>query len=250
MTGRVLGLSLGEVERIDGFYRAFAEAMVYDGDPEPQRRADVARDQLDAILHAEVERCRAHPDGSLVAGVSSGGLTPDEIVAQLRVVMFGGIETIQAATMNTILLLLRSPEQLAAVHADPARLENAIEESLRLIPPVAFIERWTRTAVSVGGVEIGPREFVGASVLAANRDPALFPDPLVYDVRRDNARRHLSFSYGEHHCLGAHLARLEIGIAMRALLGTLPGLRLVACEEPAGFAFRRPATLELAWDVL
>jgi len=79
--------------------------------------------------------------------------------------------------------------------------------SLRLIPPVAFVERWTPGPVEIGGVAIGSGEFIGASVLAANRDRAVCCDPLRY-VRRANA-----------------------------------ALRLVACEEPAGFAFRRPATL-------
>jgi cytochrome P450 len=161
--------------------------------------------------------------------------------------MFGGIETIQSGIMNTVLLLLRDPRELAAVRAEPALLENAIEESLRLIPPVAFIERWAPRAVEIGGASIGRGEFIGVSVLAANRDASVFEQPLRYDVRRPNARRHLSLSFGEHFCLGAHLARMELRAALERLLA-LPGLRLVAAQEPAGFAFRRPATLELAWD--
>lgn len=249
LTGRVLGLSLGDVARIDGFYSAFAGAMVYDGNPQPQRLADAARDELDAILHAELRRCRHRPDASVTSEVANdpgAGLSDDEVAAQLRVVMFGGIETIQSAIMNTILLLLRNPEQLAAVRSESGLLGNAIEESLRLIPPVAFVERWTPGPVEIGGVALGAGEFVGASVLAANRDPAVFAEPLRYDVRRGNARHHLSFSFGEHHCLGTHLTRIEVPAALERILA-LPGLRLVACEEPAGFAFRRPATLELAW---
>jgi cytochrome P450 len=250
MTGRVLGLSLDDVARIDGFYSAFAGAMVYDGDPEPQRLADGARAELDAVLHADLARCRREPDASITSEVSNdrdAGVDDDETVAQLRVIMFGGIETIQAAIMNTLLLLLRDPAQLEAVHADRALLSSAVEESLRLIPPVAFIERWTSGPTTIGTVDLGPGEFLGASVLAANRDPRAFPDPLRYDVHRENARRHLAFSFGEHFCLGAHLARLEVTEALGRLLDRLPGLRLVDCEEPAGFAFRRPARLELAW---
>jgi len=250
MTGRVLGLSLDDVTRIDGFYSAFAGAMVYDGNPEPQRLADAARDELNAILHADLARCRRAPDASITSEVSNDadqGVTDDEAVAQLRVIMFGGIETIQAAIMNTLVLLLRDPPQLEAVRADRGVLANAIEESLRLIPPVAFIERWTSGPTTIGRVELGRGEFVGASVLAANRDPLFFADPLRYDVHRENARRHLSFSFGEHFCLGAPLARLEIVEALARVLDRLPGLRLVARDEPAGFAFRRPARLELAW---
>jgi cytochrome P450 len=251
MTGRVLGLAFDDVARIDGFYSAFAGAMVYDGNPEPQRLADAAREELNAVLHGDIARCRRAPDDSVTSGFSNDpapGVSDGEAVAQLRVIMFGGIETIQSAIMNTLLLLLRHPSQLEAVRGDSTLLPGAIDESLRLIPPVAFIERWTAGATTIGAVELGPREFVGASVLAANRDPRAFADPLRYDVRRDNARRHLAFSFGEHFCLGAHLARLETAEALSRLLERLPGLRLVSCEEPAGFAFRRPARLELAWD--
>ena len=250
MTGRVLGLSLDDVAPIDGFYSAFAGAMVYDGDPEPQRLADAARGELNAVLHADLARCRRTPDASITSEVSNDpdpGVDDDETVAQLRVIMFGGIETIQAAIMNTLLLLLRDPAQLEAVRADRGLLAGAVEESLRLIPPVAFAERWTARPTTIGGIDLGAGEFLGGSVLAANRDPRTFPDPLRYDVRRENARRHLAFSFGEHFCLGAHLARLEIAEALGRLLDRLPGLRLVDCEEPAGFAFRRPARLELAW---
>ncbi len=194
MTGRVLGLSLDDVARIDGLYSAFAGAMVYDGNPEPQRLANAAREEL-----------------------------------------------------NTILLLLRHPAELVAVCEAPGLLANAIEESLRLIPPVAFIERWTPRPADIGGVAIAAGEFLGVSVLAANRDTTVFSNPLQYDVQRDNARRHLSFSFGEHYCLGAHLARIEIAGAVQRLLDSLPDLRLVTCEEPAGFAFRRPPTVELVW---
>ena len=85
------------------------------------------------------------------------------------------------------------------------------------------------------------------SVLSANRDPAVFDQPLHFDIRRQNARRHLSFSFGEHFCLGAHLARLELRAALERLID-LPDLRLVSVEEPAGFAFRRPPVLHLAWQ--
>lgn len=250
MTGRVLGLSLDDVARIDGFYEAFAEGMVYDGNPERQRRADAARDQLNAILGSEFARCRRARDASITSEVvndAGTGLGDDEIASQLRVIMFGGIETIQSGIMNTLLLLLRDPAHLDAVRADHDLLGGAIEESLRLIPPVSFIERWTPGDTVIGGVEIGTGEFIGVSVLSANRDPAVFDQPLQFDIQRQNARRHLSFSFGEHFCLGAHLARLELRAALERLID-LPGLRLVSVEEPAGFAFRRPPALHLAWQ--
>lgn len=250
MAGRVLGLSLGDAARIDGFYTAFAGAMVYDGDPEPQRLADAARDELDGILQAEIARSRAQADASItsqVANDAGAGLSDAEIAAQLRVIMFGAIETVQGSVMNTMLLLLRNPGQLELVRADPGLLAGAVDESLRLIPPVAFIERWTREPVQIGAVAMGPGEFVGVSVTAANRDPAAFAEPLRYDVRRANARHALSLSYGEHHCLGAHLARIETATAVARLLDGLRGLELEDADDPDGFAFRRPRQMRLRW---
>jgi cytochrome P450 len=250
MAGRILGLSLGDVARIDGFYTAFAGAMSYDGNPEPQRLADAARAELDGILHAELRRSREGAEASVTGRVANdpeAALDDAEIAAQLRVIMFGAIETIQGSVMNTVLLLLRNPDQLARVRADAGLLGGAVDEALRLIPPVAFMERWTRAPVQIGDVALGVGEFVGVSVIAANRDPAVFANPLGFDVRRENARHALSFSFGEHHCLGAHLARSETVTAVGRLLQALPDMRLTAVEEPAGFAFRRPKTLRLAW---
>lgn len=250
MAGQALGLSLEDVPLIDGCYADFAAAMVYDGNPEPVLRAEAARAELNTLLLDELARCRRTPDRSLTSALAadSRGLTDDEIVAQLRVVMFGAIETIQASVMNTVLLLLTHPDQLELVRAEPGLLDGAVAEAIRVVPPVAFIERWTREAVRIGEVDIPAAEFVGVSVVGANRDPATFPQPELFDCRRANAARALSFSFGIHACLGLHLARLQTVLAVGGLLDRLPGLTLVSHEPPSGFAFRRPATMHLAWQ--
>lgn len=248
IAGELLGLSLDDVPRIAGLYDAFAGAMVYDGDPEPQRRADAAREEFDTLLAGELARVRSRPDGSITSAVAGATeLTDEELIAQLRVILFGAIETVQSMVMNTVLLLLGHPEQLAAVRGNQTVLANAVDEAMRLIPPVAFIERWTARPAALGGVELGAGEFLGASTLAANRDPGMFPEPLRFDVFRANARHHLAFSHGAHHCLGFNLARLQGLIAVGALLERLPELELVAAPEPHGFAFRRPAELHVRW---
>jgi cytochrome P450 len=250
VAGDILGLSLDDVPKIDGFYEAFAGAMVYDGDPEPQRRADAARAELNEILHRELARVRSEPDGSITAVVASeaGGLAEAEIVAQLRVILFGAIETVESMVTNAVYLLLLDSDELAAVKGDPGLVANAVEEGMRLIPPVAFIERWTAGPTELGGVELGRGEFVGVSTLAAGRDPDVFEGPDRFDVRRANARHHLAFSFGIHHCLGFNMARLQGPIAVRGILERLGGLELVDPPEPHGFAFRRPPELRLRWQ--
>ncbi|MDX6620793.1 MAG: hypothetical protein QOK36_3179 [Gaiellales bacterium] len=250
LAGEVLGLPLDDVARVQVFYEAFAGAMVYDGDPEPQRRADLARAELNAILLGEVQRSRTRPDNSVTSAVANdpgGGLSDDEIVAQLRVILFGAIETVESTIANAVLLLLRNADQLEALRSEPELAGNAVEEGMRLIPPVAFIERWTASRCALGGVELQAGEFLGVSTVAANRDPAVFAHPERFDIRRANARHHLTLSHGQHHCLGFNLGRMQCQAAVTALFERLPGLELVHAPEPAGFAFRRPATLELRW---
>ena len=234
VAAQVIGLPLDDVPKIDGFYSAFASAMEYTGDPEPLARAEAARAELTDLLLAGLSRSRV---------VEASDLTPEEIAAQLRVVMFGAIETIQASVLTTLMLLIKHEESMAEVRADPALLAGAVDEAIRWMPPVAFMERWTREPVTLAGVEIGEREFVGVSVIAANRDPSVFADPLRYDIHRANARHGLSFSSGEHHCLGVHLARMQTVVALEEMLAAWPSIDLVSVTPPSGFAFRRPADM-------
>ena len=250
VAGDVLGLSLDDVARVQEFYEAFAGAMVYDGDPEPQRRADAARAELDAILLEEVGRSRTRPGNSITSAVANDparGLSDEEIVAQLRVILFGAIETVESTLANAVLLLLQHADQLALVRSEPKLMGNAIEEGMRLIPPVAFIERWSAVPCALGGVALEAGEFLGVSSVAANRDPAVFAAPERFDVQRGNARHHLTLSHGHHHCLGFNLGRMQCAAALTAIFERLPGLEIAHAPEPTGFAFRRPATLELRW---
>lgn len=234
VAAQVIGLPLHDVRRIDGFYAAFAAAMEYSGNPEPLQRAELARSELTELLLAGLGRSKV---------VEESDLTPAEVAAQLRVVMFGAIETIQASVLTTLMLLLQHPQSMERVRSDRSLLVGAVDEAIRWMPPVAFIERWTSEPVRLGGVEIGEREFVGISVIAANRDPSVFDDPLCFDIDRENARHALSFSSGEHHCLGVHLARMQTVIALEEILDAWPGIELVSVSPPSGFAFRRPAEM-------
>lgn len=238
IAAHVIGLPLDDVRRIDSFYSAFAAAMEYTGDPEPLRRAEEARGHLTDLLLDGLQRS---------AVVEQSDLTPEEIAAQLRVIMFGAIETIQASVMSTLMLLIQNPDAMADIRADRGLLPGAVDEAIRHIPPVAFIERWTKDPVTLAGVEIGPREFVGISVIAANHDPASFADPWRFDIRRPNARHGLSFSSGEHHCLGIHLARMQTVLALDALLDRMSDIDIQSVEPPSGFAFRRPSDMVIAF---
>jgi cytochrome P450 len=112
------------------------------------------------------------------------------------------------------------------------------------------VDRYATADVRLTGAEVRRGDLVSVSLAGAGRDPAHFPDPDRFDVRRANARQNLAFAHGPHFCLGAHLARIEARAAVAALLRLLPGLRLdpALSQAPRGVVFRKPAALHVRWD--
>jgi cytochrome P450 len=170
------------------------------------------------------------------------------VISNAAVMLFGGIETTDGMIANAVLHLLAQPDQLGLVRADPSLLPNAIEESLRLEPAAAVIDRYATADTQLAGAAIRRGDLVRVSIAGANRDPATFPDPDRFDVRRDNAQRHLAFAHGPHVCIGMHLARLEAHTAVERLLRRLPNLRLERPVAPRGLVFRKPPALDVHWD--
>jgi cytochrome P450 len=176
------------------------------------KRANPADDLLTALIHAE-------DDGDV--------LNDDELVAQTLLLYIAGHETTVNLIAGGTLALLRHPGQLALLRSDPALVGNAVEELLRYDSPVQASRRITVEPVTVGGVTIPGGAFVMASLGSANRDERFWgPDAAELDLRRENARQHVSFGAGPHHCLGASLARLEACIAFERLTARFPGLAL------------------------
>ena len=191
----------------------------------------------------------APPPSSLLADVT-GALTADEAISNAGVLLFGGIETTEGMIANAMLHLLSDPGELELVRADRGLIPAAIEESLRLEPAAAVVDRYATSNAELSGARIRAGDPVTVSIAGANRDPAIFPDPDRFDVRRPNATRHLAFAHGPHFCLGAHLARLEARIAVATLLDRLPQLRLDDRypATPRGLVFRKPTDLRARWS--
>jgi cytochrome P450 len=148
------------------------------------------------------------------------------------ILLFAGFETTVNLIGNGTLALLRHPEQLAKLRADPGLLDGAVEELLRYDGPVELgTWRFTTEPITVGGVSIPAGEPVLVVLAAADRDPARFADPEVLDLGR-NATGHLALGHGIHFCLGAPLARLEGRVAFERLFARFPELSLAA--EPSG----------------
>jgi cytochrome P450 len=245
---RALGLEPEEVAAVLAWYDAIVSAVT-----EITAGADVpaaGREAFAALRERLLAVIRSKDRRSLLAAAGADtSLGDDAIVSNAAVLLFGGIETTEGMIANAVLALLERPGELARVRREAALLEVAIEESLRLEPAAAVVDRYAVSDAELGDAQIARGDLVRVSIAAANRDPAVFADPDRFDLDRPNAGRHLAFAHGPHVCVGVHLARLEARTALTILLDRLPGLRLDP-ERPAevrGLVFRKPPALHVVW---
>ena len=164
---------------------------------------------------------------------------------------FAGHEIVSNFLSNALLCLLPRRYDWNALCADPTLISNALEEVLRMESPQTSWRRVTNVDSSIAGVSIPAGTQVFLSLGAANHQPSLFESPTEFDIKRSNARKHISFGHGIHFCLGARMARLEASIALETLTKRLPDLRLVEnhnLEYSANITFRGPKELFVEWD--
>lgn len=249
----VLGLGLDQVEEVHDIYTGFAEGMVGYRDPDAVARAMRGRARLAELLTPRIEHLGAEPDDSMLAAAMHDGAawrTREELEANLRLILFGAVETVESMILNTTWALLHHPEQVRLLADDPDLWPLAVQEGLRWVPPVGYTDRWASADTELGGIPIARGDYLLGIIHAANRDPATFPDPDRFDITRDARRVNFSFGKGIHMCLGVNLARLQGAAALRRLFERLPGLRLDPAHptEPVGFNFRRPPHLHVLWD--
>ena len=221
-----------------------AVAALSAGEPLPPAGPRVAA-LLAQRVRTAVEALGA--DGLLArAARPPAGLDPDEVASNAAVLLFGGIETVEGMVANALLHVLGLPDPAAVADHVP----SAVEESLRLEPAAARVDRYTTRRAVLAGVRLPAGDLVVASLAAAGRDPAVFADPDRFDPARPGAGRHLAFARGPHVCVAAGLARLQAGAALEAVLG-LPGVRLdpAASTPPSGLVFRKPDRVVARWKI-
>jgi cytochrome P450 len=242
VVAEVLGLADADAKTVLGWYDAIVAAV---SGVSAGRPVDPAGVEAFGLLSQSVRATVADERESVL--VAAAGLLEDEVVSNAAVMMFGGIETTEGMITNAVLHLLH--DQFDRVAADDDLLANAVEESLRIEPAAAVVDRYATQDIELAGAPIRSGDLVTVSITGANRDPGVFPDPDVFDVHRTNARQHLAFAHGPHACLAADLARLETRMAVRALADGLPGLRLNedTPAKPTGLVFRKPAALSVRW---
>lgn len=216
------------------------------------QNAERSADDFTRYLRDHVERLRkdapslSHARRLNVDDVIRQGISADELVAHIAMSYFAGFETTTNVIGNGALALLRHPDQFARLRDDPSLAESATEELLRYDCPVLVTPRFAMQDTEVAGQAI-PR---GSSVIfmlgAANRDPAVFPNPDRLDITR-SAKHHVAFSHGAHYCMGAALARLELQRVFLAL--SKQRFRLVpgSLAWRKTFGFRGLDRFKIAW---
>ncbi len=199
--------------------------------PDKYERAARGAAEMDTYFRAIVRDRRANPPrgdviGALVAAEEAGrALSEDELVGTAVLVLFAGHETTANLIGNGMIALLRQPDALQRLRDHPGLAESAVEELLRIDAPAASVTRVARADMVLGGRAIRAGDRLFLMINAANRDPAVFPDPDRLDLAR-NPNPHVAFGYGPHYCVGAPLARLEAQIAFERLLARLKHIAL------------------------
>jgi hypothetical protein len=239
VTAEMLGVPAEDHGRLKEWSSDFAEMLGnFQHNPDRVPRVLKSVEEMSAYFRQAISERRRHPREGLIqsllsAEIDGDRLSEDEVIANCIVTMVGGQETTTNLIGNGLLALLRHPDELARLRADPSLTPSAVEELLRYESPSQHTARMAPSDRDLGGKTIRKRQAVIAVMGAANRDPERFPDPDRLDLSR-SSNRHVAFGWAAHFCFGAPLARLEGQIAFDTLLRRLPGLRL----EPGPLVWR------------
>jgi cytochrome P450 len=245
----ILGVPESERARVLEFGAAASPSLDLGLGYRQYRRVTRALQSFDDWLSDHLDDLRRHPSDNLLSELvaardDEGRLTDHELKSTAGLVLAAGFETTVNLLGNGVALLHDHPDERKLLEHDPALWANAVEEVLRLDPPVLLTGRVARRDTTVSGQPVRAGWMVTTVLAGANRDPAVFDDPLTFDVARPNAREHISFSAGRHHCLGAALARMEGEVGLRMLWERFPDLALLPGAR------RRPTRILRGFDRL
>jgi len=214
-------------------FRAWTRAILFSGNQQEMMFGGMS---LINYLNDVFDVRRASPQDDLISNLlqveeNGSKLDQQELLSMIFLLLVAGHETTVNLIASGTMTLLKYPAQKDKLARDPSLIRSAIEEMLRYESPVEnTLNRWSTEDVEMGGKLIKRGDIVMATVLAANRDPDVFPNPDVFDITRE-PNKHIAFGNGIHFCLGAPLARLEGAIAINAMLRALPNLELAVPVE-------------------
>jgi cytochrome P450 len=249
----LFGVPLEAEPQLRRWYDSFEAALAnFTWDPQVRASAQANVTRFHELIQEGIDRARAGAEGAsllheLTRSPPPEGLSDEELRRNASIVFFGGISTVEALILNTLYAFSRHTQLLAAARTQTELIPRMIEETIRWMSPVQSATRHVAQDTTLAGVTFRAGDTVNCMLGAANRDPAVFPDPDRFEIARENLRRHLGFAAGPHHCLGLNLARAEATIAVARLLERLPNWQIDPAQsaEPTGFEFRQPRTLTL-----
>jgi hypothetical protein len=248
----ILGVPDADRQRILEFGELAAPSLDFGLTWTQYRRVQRGIEGFNSWLTEHLQQLRRTPGDDLMSqlirkaesGLAETYLDESELHAVAGLVLAAGFETTVNLLGNGIRMLLDNPEHLRTLSQRPQLWPNAVEEILRLESPVQLTARLALNDTEVAGNPVKQGDLVIVYVAAANRDPAVFPDPNRFDIERENAGKHLAFSGGRHFCLGAALARAEGEVGLRAFFDRFPDVR------PAGAGSRRDTRVLHGWSTL
>lgn len=200
-------------------------------DPKPQAYLD-AWEEGKAFCREQQELARRGECTNLVGVIAQnaegGAIDEDEMMAMMVVLLIGGVSTVAGAAGVCLKNLVNHPEAAERIRQDGDLAKACLEESLRLDPPVSLLMRFANADMEIGGQMIPKGVPVYAMIAAACHDPAVFPDPYMFDIDRPNAKDHIAFGYGMHTCIGNAITRSLVPMLLRKVVERMPDLRLAS----------------------
>lgn len=253
----LLGAPAEDLARLKGWSDDWMTLVAVQLTPEQQREVVGRLLESERYWMRLIEERRAQPRDDLLSDLVKASQEEQPPVPLLQlinvcaVLVLAGHETTMNLLGHCVYRLLSAPDQWRLVCEDPANIPRAVEETLRADTSVHALMRTTTEPVEVGGVALPKGAQLALLFASANHDEAHFQDGARFDLRREDATRHIAFGHGIHYCVGAPLARLELRIALELLIERLPGLRLVPDQKltyVVNPVHRGLKALEIAWD--
>lgn len=247
MIAEVLGLASADskwfAEQVYSFSRCLSPPYDLAIHDEVEAAAVALRDYVEKVLDERRAAPRDDLLSILVNDDSARALEPSELVHQVMTVILAGSDTTRAGLTILVSLLLEDRSRWEAVEADEALVGAAIDEALRLDPPVGTLPRFAPAPIEIDGATAAAGQVVGLSSYSAMRDGTRFADPESFDMARtDHLKPHLVFGAGAHRCLGEMLARIELEEGLKSLIATAPGIQLVEPARMQGYSGIRRVT--------
>jgi len=249
----LFGLPLQDRDRLIAWKEALLNFDFQGGEPVPERTARLGAELYEYLVAHIAQRRRRGGTGDLLgqllADTSDERLSDDEILGLSFLFVLAGLETVTSSLSTTFAALAAQPALRRQIAADPALIPSAVEELLRFDGPVLFVPRIAIQDVELAGQTIPAGSYVMVTIAVASRDPAEHPDPDTIDFQRQE--RNLAFGVGPHRCLGLHLARMEMRVALAEWHRRIPEYELAPGVTPQ---VRWPAgtvgidSLPLVWD--